>query len=112
MACVNALKVMYFYFLLKLFDEQEFRLAKKIFMNLWDLACNGNTLCYQAFWHVWQCSLNKTQQSFNITLPDILDAVHHFLKTHPDDFNIPEAFVTQELPRKLKKLRTRFVQVC
>lgn len=107
-ARINALKIPCFYFLLEQFDEQEFQLAREIFMNLWELASSENTLRYQAFWHVWQGPLNKTQQSFNITLPDILDAVHHFLETHPDDFDIPEAFVTKELPRKLKKLRTRF----
>ncbi|MCU8652524.1 hypothetical protein OEZ66_46910, partial [Escherichia coli] len=44
----------------------------------------------------------------NITLPDILEAVHSYLEGHLDDFDIPEAFVTKELPIKLAQLRERF----
>lgn len=50
----------------------------------------------------------EKQQSNNITLLDVLERVHQFLVEHPDDFDIPEAFVTKDLPLRLAQLRDRF----
>ncbi|CDZ86677.1 hypothetical protein BN1086_04929 [Citrobacter koseri] len=50
----------------------------------------------------------KRQQSNNITLIDVLEGVHTFLEGHFDDFEIPEPFVTKELPLKLAQLRERW----
>lgn len=50
----------------------------------------------------------KRQQSNNIPLIDVLEGVHTFLEGHLDDFEIPEAFVTKELPLKLAQLRERW----
>lgn len=48
------------------------------------------------------------QQSNNITLIDVLEGVHVYLEGHLDDFEIPEAFVTKEVPLKLAQLRERW----
>ncbi|BDA57999.1 hypothetical protein NUITMVR1_56580 (plasmid) [Raoultella ornithinolytica] len=79
-----------------------------MFMELWQLARDENCLRQQAFWHTWQGPLLENQQSNNITLLDILEKVHQFLIEHLDDFNIPEAFVTKDLPLKLAQLSDRF----
>lgn len=66
--------------------------------GLWWLANDESCLRHQAFWHSWQGPLLEEQQSNNITLIDVLESVHAFLEGHLDDFEIPEAFVTKELP--------------
>lgn len=52
--------------------------------------------------------LPEGQQSNNITLIDVLEGVHAYLEGHLDNFEIPEAFVTKELPLKLAQLRERW----
>lgn len=107
-ARINALKIPCYFFLLEQFDQQPFKHAREIFMELLRLAGNENCLRQQVFWHTWQGPLMQEQQSNNITLPEILEAVHRFLAENLGDFDIPEAFVTKELPRKLAQLRDRF----
>ena len=77
-------------------------------MDLWRLANDESCLRHQAFWHSWQGPLLEGQQSNNITLIDVLEGVHAYLEGHLDDFEIPEAFVTKELPLKLAQLRERW----
>ncbi len=67
-------------------------------MDLWWLANDKSCLRHQAFWHSWQGPLLEGQQSNNITLIDVLEGVHAYLEGHLDHFEIPEAFVTKELP--------------
>ncbi|MFE4109424.1 hypothetical protein [Kosakonia sp. YIM B13611] len=50
----------------------------------------------------------QEQQSNNITLPDILEAVQDYLADNLEDFETPEAFVTKELPLKLLQLHDLF----
>jgi len=107
-ARINALKIPCYFFLIEQFDVEPFRIARKIFMEFWQLAGNEKCLRQQAFWHTWQGPLLEKQQSNNITLLDVLEQVQQFLAEHPDDFDIPEAFVTKELPVKLAQLRGRF----
>ena len=107
-ARINALKVPCYFFLIEQFDVEPFRIAREMFMELWQLAGNENCLRQQAFWHTWQGPLLEMQRSNNITLLDILERVHQFLVEHPDDFDIPEAFLTKELPLKLAQLSDRF----
>lgn len=107
-ARINALKIPCYFFLLEQFDEQPYRTAREIFMVLYELAWDENSLRHQVFWDTWQGPLGEAEQSKNITLPDILERVHAFLESHLDDFDIPEAFVTKELPVKLTRLRDRF----
>ncbi|PXW50392.1 hypothetical protein DFO55_12463 [Grimontella sp. AG753] len=107
-ARINALKIPCYFFLLEQFDEQPYRTARDIFMTLYELAWDENSLRHQVFWDSWQGPLGATEQSKNITLPDILERVHDFLSSHLDDFEIPEAFVTEDLPRILARLRERF----
>lgn len=107
-ARINALKIPCYYFLIESFDEQEFRIAREMFMELWKLACNENCLRQQAFWHTWQGPLLEAQQSNNITLLDILEKVYQYLVAHLDDFDLPDAFVNLELPRKLTQLSGKF----
>lgn len=107
-ARINALKIPCYFFLIDQFDVESFRLAREIFMELWQLASNENCLRQQVFWHTWQGPLLEKQQSNNITLLDVLERVHQFLVEHPDDFDIPEAFVTKDLPLRLAQLRDRF----
>lgn len=38
----------------------------------------------------------------------VLEGVHVYLEWHLDDFEIPEAFVTKEVPLKLAQLRERW----
>jgi hypothetical protein len=77
-------------------------------MDLWRLANDESCLRHQAFWHSWQGPLLEGQQSNNITLIDVLEGVHVYLEGHLDDFEIPEAFVTKEVPLKLAQLRERW----
>lgn len=107
-ARINALKIPCYFFLIGQFDIEPFRIARERFMELWQLASNENCLRQQAFWHTWQGPLLERQQSNNITLLDVLERVHQFLIEHPDDFDIPEAFVTKDLPLRLAQLRDRF----
>lgn len=107
-ARINALKIPCYYFLIEQFDEQPFKVAREIYMDLWRLANDESCLRQQAFWHSWQGPLLERQQSNNITLIDVLEGVHRFLASHLDDFEIKEAFVTKELPLKLAQLRERF----
>lgn len=107
-ARINALKIPCYYFLLEQFDARPFKHAREIFIELWRLAGDENWLRQQVFWHTWQGPLMQDQQSNNITLPDILEAVHRYLSENIDDFDIPEAFVQRELPLKLAQLRERF----
>ncbi|QOL14862.1 hypothetical protein [Dickeya dianthicola] len=107
-ARINALKIPCYYFLIDAFDVERFRIAREMFMELWQLAGNENCLRQQAFWHTWQGPLLEKQQSNNITLLDVLEKVHQFLAGHLDDFDIPEAFVTKDLPLKLAQLSDRF----
>ena len=107
-ARINALKIPCYYFLIEAFDIKPFRIAREIYMELWQLAFNENCLRQQAFWHTWQGPLMEKQQSNNITLLDILEKVYQFLEGNLDDFDVPEAFVTKELPRKIAQLRGRF----
>ncbi|WP_193138519.1 hypothetical protein [Klebsiella aerogenes] len=107
-ARINALKIPCYYFLIEQFDEQPFKVAREIYMDLWRLANDESCLRQQAFWHSWQGPLLERQQSNNITLIDVLEGVHRFLVSHLDDFEIKEAFVTKELPLKLAQLRERF----
>ncbi|ELI8127124.1 hypothetical protein ACRRQX_000330 [Yersinia enterocolitica] len=107
-ARINALKIPCYFFLIEQFDVEPFRIAREMFMELWQLASNENCLRQQAFWHTWQGPLLERQQSNNITLLDVLERVHQFLVEHPDDFDIAEAFVTKDLPLRLAQLRDRF----
>ncbi|WP_312042955.1 hypothetical protein [Erwinia sp.] len=107
-ARINALKIPCYYFLIDAFDVEPFNIARKIYIELWQLAYNENCLRQQAFWHTWQGPLMEKQQSNNITLLEVLEKVHQFLIEHLDDFDVPEAFVTEELPRKIARLRGRF----
>ncbi|MCF3344044.1 hypothetical protein L1045_25285, partial [Escherichia coli] len=107
-ARINALKIPCYFFLIEQFDEQPFKVARGIFMDLWWLANDESCLRHQAFWHSWQGPLLEGQQSNNITLIDVLEGVHAYLEGHLDDFEIPEAFVTKELPLKLAQLRERW----
>ncbi|HHD7473764.1 TPA: hypothetical protein ACOVJJ_005467 [Klebsiella oxytoca] len=107
-ARINALKVPCYFFLIEQFDIAGYRTARKMFMELWQLANNENCLRQQAFWHVWQGPLMEEQQSNNITLLEVLKKVHQYLEHHLDDFDIPEALVTKDLPHKLAQLRDRF----
>ncbi|MDH2069465.1 hypothetical protein [Pantoea sp. GD03673] len=109
-ARINALKIPCFYFLLEAFDEQPYKIAREMYMELWKLAGDENCLRHQAFWHCWQGPLMKFQQSNNITLLEVLEKVHQYLTEHLDDFEIPPAFVEKELPIKLAQLRQRFEQ--
>ena len=77
-------------------------------MDLWRRANDESCLRHQTLWHSWQGPLLEGQQSNNITLVDVLEGVHAFLEGHLDDFEIPEAFVTKELPIKLAQLRERW----
>ncbi|OYI51666.1 hypothetical protein CI688_21035 [Shigella sonnei] len=107
-ARINALKIPCYFFLIEQFDEQPFKVARGIFMDLWRLANDESCLRHQAFWHSWQGPLLEGQQSNNITLIDVLEGVHVYLEGHLDDFEIPEAFVTKEVPLKLAQLRERW----
>lgn len=107
-ARINALKIPCYFFLIEQFDVEPFRIARAMFMELWRLAVNENCLRQQAFWHTWQGPLLERQQSNNITLLDVLERVHQYLKEHHDDFDIPKDFLTKDLPLKLAKLRDRF----
>ncbi|WP_454805758.1 hypothetical protein [Klebsiella pneumoniae] len=49
-------------------------------MDLWRLANDESCLRHQAFWHSWQGPLLEGQQSNNITLIDVLEGVHVYLK--------------------------------
>ena len=80
------------------FDEQPFKVARGIFMDLWRLANDESCLRHQAFWHNWQGPLLEGQQSNNITLIDVLEGVH--VCGRVDDFEIPEP-CHQEVPLKL-----------
>lgn len=66
-------------YIIEQFDVEPFRVAREMFMELWQLANNENCLRQQAFWHTWQGPLLKKQQSNNITLLDVLERVHQFL---------------------------------
>ncbi|EKK9105951.1 Uncharacterised protein [Enterobacter cloacae] len=108
-ARINALKIPCYFFLLEQFDEQPYRIARDIFMTLYELAWDEDNLRHQVFWDTWQGPLGAAEQSKNISLPDILERVHSFLEARFDDFeDLPEAFVTKELPVKLTRLRERF----
>lgn len=107
-ARINALKIPCYYFLLEQFDEQPFKFARQVFMELWQVANEESYLRQQVFWHTWQGPLMDGQQGNNITLIDVLTEVHNYLANHADDFDIPDAFITKELPSKLAQLRKRF----
>lgn len=107
-ARINALKIPCYFFILEQFDEQPFRYAREIFMNLLNVAGDQNCLRHQVFWHTWQGPLEQGQQSNNITLPEVLEAVHSYLAENMDDFDIPEKFITEDMPRQLENLRSRF----
>ncbi|MEQ9855123.1 MULTISPECIES: hypothetical protein [Pectobacterium] len=107
-ARINALKIPCYYFLINEFDVKPFRIARKMFMELWQLAYSAKCLRQQAFWHTWQGPLLEDQQSNNITLLDVLEKVHQLLIIHQDDFEIPKAFVTRDLSLKLAQLNDRF----
>ncbi|EDV2568421.1 TPA: hypothetical protein ACU9K7_003241 [Salmonella enterica] len=107
-ARINALKIPCYFFLLEQFDEQPFKFSRQVFMELWQLASDENNLRLQAFWHTWQGPLMHDQQSNNITLIDVLEAVYQYLESHLDDFDIPEQFITKDLTVKLAQLRDRF----
>ncbi len=53
-ARINALKIPCYFFLIEQFDEQPFKVARGIFMDLWRLANDESCLRHQAFWHSWQ----------------------------------------------------------
>jgi len=105
---INALKIPCYYFLIDQFDVGPFRNAREMFMELWRLALDESCLRQQAFWHTWQGPLLEMQQSNNITLLEVLERLHQFLVEHLDDFEIPENFLTKELPLKLAQLNDRF----
>ena len=107
-ARINALKVPCYFFLLEQFDEQPFKIARQIFIELWELANEERCLRQQVFWDTWQGPLMENQQSNNITLLSVLEAVHQYLAANQNDFDIPEFFITKDLPRKLSQLRDRF----
>ncbi len=107
-ARIHALKIPCYFFLIEQFDVESFRIAREMFMELWKLAGKENCLRQQVFWHTWQGPLLEMQQSNNITLLDVLERVHLYLMEHQDDFDIPEAFLTKELPLKLRQLSDRF----
>ncbi|WP_094120909.1 hypothetical protein [Pantoea conspicua] len=105
---INALKIPCFYFLLEVFDKQPYDIAREIYLELWQLACEENSLRHQAFWECWHGPLLEDQQSNNISLLDVLEKVHKYLSEHLEDFDIPPAFVEKELPIKLAQLREKF----
>ena len=107
-ARINALKIPCYFFLIDTFDVEPFRAAREMYMELWQLAENEDYLRQQAFWHTWQGPLMRDQQSNNITLLEVLEKVHQFIAEHLDEFDVPEAFVNNDLPRKLAHLRKKF----
>lgn len=100
---INALKIPCVYFILEMFKQEPFRVARQYYMNLYWLAWDKNFLLLQAEYHGVKP---------DISILSILEKVHQYLTDQFDDFDIPEEFVKQELPRALERLHNRYVRLC
>lgn len=98
LARINALKIPCFLFILEMFDERDFRVARDHFMNLYALAWDENYLRLQT---------ELRDAKHNVSLLPILEKVHEYLVVHFDDFELPEDFVHKDLPNRLRQLRKR-----
>ena len=114
-ARINALKVPCYYFLLEMFDTEEFRVARKYFMQLYDIAMNNEYVTYQAFFENLHGPLQVDQQSNNINIFEILNAVYLYLKDNEEDFSLPDNVISHDLVRKVdaaKEKLEKYKKLC
>lgn len=100
-ARINALKIPCYYFLIEAFDSGDFKFARQQLMQLYYLANDNKNLIYQSFFDNLQNPMGQDQQSNNITLVEILNAVYVYLDTNRDDFDLNDKFIDNDLKEKV-----------